>query len=125
VAEKTLEFIVAGVVEGQPTSVIGRCGDVPIHVGDVFDAVFRYKPRRRPDELGDEPVREVEEPAALRVVGIHAYQTCLKTLGEGMTGSLTLEGDGLQFLAPGWILGRKGEGLSSGEQAIRTAVASV
>ncbi len=28
-------------------------------------------------------------------------------LGQGMTGSLTIEGDGLQYLAAGWILGRK------------------
>ncbi len=34
-------------------------------------------------------------------------------MGEGMTGSSTLEGDGLQYLAPGWILGRKTERPSS------------
>jgi hypothetical protein len=122
--DQALEFIIVGVAEGEQYSVIGRCGDTPIHVGDVFDAVFRYKRRRRPDELGDEPVREVEELAAIRVVGIHAYQSCLSTLGEGMTGSLTLEGDGLQYLAPGWILGRKIGSPSTGEQKIRTALAS-
>jgi hypothetical protein len=124
-AEKELEFIVAGIVEGRQYSVIGRCGDVPIHVEDEFDAVFRYKRRRRPDELGDEPVREVEKPAAIRVVGIHAYESCLRTLGEGMTGSLTLEGDGLQYLAAGWILGRKSQSPLIGEQEIRPAVASL
>lgn len=124
-AEKTLEFIIAGVVDGRQYSVIGRCGDVPVHVGDVFDAAFRYKRRRRPDELGDEPVREQEHPTALRVVGIHAYQECLRTLGEGMTGSLTLEGDGLQFLAPGWILGRRSEGPSNGEMTVLPAVATI
>ena len=67
----------------------------------------------------------MEKPAAIRVVGIHAYQRCLKTLGQGMTGSLTLEGDGLQYLAAGWILGRKSETPSNGEQEIRPAVASV
>jgi hypothetical protein len=124
-AEKELEFVVAGIVEDQHFSVLGRCGDVPIHVGDVFDAVFRYKRRRRPDELGDEPVREVEKPAAIRVVCIHAYQRSLQTMGRGMTGSLTLEGDGLQYLAPGWILGRKSEVPSDGEPETATAVASV
>jgi hypothetical protein len=106
-AEKELEFIVDSFVDGEHFTVIGRCGDVPIHVGDVFDAVFRYKRRRYPDELGDEPVREVEKPAAIRVVCIHAYQRSLQTMGPGMAGSLTLEGDGLQYLAPGWVLGQK------------------
>jgi hypothetical protein len=104
-----LEFIVDGFVQGERFTVIGCCGDAPIHVGDVFDAVYRNKRRRYPDELGDEPVREVEKPAAIRVVCIHAYERSLNTLGEGMTGSLTLEGDGLQYLAAGWILGRKSE----------------
>ena len=107
--DQDLMFIVDGIVDGEHLTVLGRCGDAPIHVGDVFDAVYRYKRRRYPDELGDEPVREVEKPAAIRVVCIHAYERSLTTLGEGMTGSLTLEGDGLQYLAPGWILGRKSE----------------
>ena len=123
--EKELEFIVVGFVQGEHFTVIGRCGDVPIHVGDVFDAVFRYKRRRYPDELGDEPVREVEKPAAIRVVCIHAYERSLKTLGEGMTGSLTLEGDGLQYLAPGWILGRKSEVPSTADRGSEPATASV
>ena len=101
-------FIVDGFVQGERFNVVGRCGDSPIRVGELFDAVYRYKRRSR-DQLGDEPVREVEKPAAIRVVCIHAYERSLKALGEGMTGSLTLEGDGLQYLAPGWILGRKSE----------------
>lgn len=105
-----LMFIVDGFVHGEHFTALGQCGDVPIHVGDVFDTVYRNKRRRYPDELGDEPVREVERPAALRVVCIHAYERSLSALGEGMTGSLTLEGEGLQYIAPGWILGRKSEG---------------
>ena len=107
--EKDLEFIVVGLIDGDHVTVLGRCGDAAIHVGDVFDAVFRYKHRRFPEEMGDEPVREVEKPAALRVVCIHAFEMSLETLGEGMTGSLTLEGEGLDYVAPGWVLGRKSE----------------
>jgi len=107
--ERDLEFIVVGVVQGEHFTVVGRCGGVPIHVGGVFEAVYRYKPLRYPDELGDKPVREVEKPAAIRVVCIHAYERSRSVMGEGMTGSLTLDGDGLQYLAPGWILGRKSE----------------
>jgi hypothetical protein len=107
--DQELMFIVDGIVDGESLTVIGRCGDAPIHVGEVFDAVYRNKRRRYPDELGDEPVREVEKPAAIRVVCIHAYEKSLTTLGEGMTGSLALDGDGLQYLAPGWILGRRSE----------------
>jgi hypothetical protein len=107
--DQELMFIVDGIVDGESLTVIGRCGDAPIRVGEVFDAVYRNKRRRYPDELGDEPVREVEKPAAIRVVCIHAYEKSLTTLGEGMTGSLALDGDGLQYLAPGWILGRRSE----------------
>jgi hypothetical protein len=107
--DQELMFIVDGIVDGESLTVIGRCGDAPIHVGEVFDAVYRNKRRRYPDELGDEPVREVEKPAAIRVVCIHAYEKSLTTLGEGMTGSLALDGDGLQYLAPGWILGRRSD----------------
>ena len=109
VIDRELMFIVDGFVHGEHFSVLGHCGDAPIHVGEVFDAVYRNKRRRYPDELGNEPVREVEKPASIRVVCIHAYERSLKALGEGMTGSLTLEGEGLQCIAPGWILGRKSE----------------
>jgi hypothetical protein len=109
VIENEMQFIVVGVVHGEQFTVLGRCGGIPIQVGDLFDAVYRYKRRRSPDELGDEPVREVEQPAAIRVVCIHAYERSLKMLGQGATGSLALEGDGLEYLAPGWILGRKSE----------------
>jgi hypothetical protein len=124
--EKEVEFIVAGTVEGNHRcTVIGRCGDAPIQIGHVFDAVYRNKRRRRPDELGDDPVREVEKPASIRVVGIHAYERCLKTLGQGMTGSLTLEGNGLQYLAPGWLLGRRNEDLPARVEELEAGTASV
>ena len=123
--DKELQFIVGGFVDRDHFTVLGRCGDVQIHVGDVFDEVYRYKRRRYPDEMGDDPVREVEKPAAIRVVCIHAYQRSLQVMGRGMTGSLTLEGEGLQYLAPGWILGRKGEVPSGEEQETKPAVASV
>lgn len=123
-AKKQLEFIVCGFVHGEHFIVLGRCGDMPIQVGDMFDAVYRYKRRRYPDEMGDDPVREVEKRAAIRVVCIHAYQRSLQTMGRGMTGSLTLEGDGLQYLT-GWILGQKSEVPSDGEPETATAVSSV
>jgi hypothetical protein len=122
IADK-LQFIVVGVVHGEQFTVLGRCGDLPIHVGELFDAVYRYNRRSRA-QLGDEPVREVEKPAAIRVVCIHAYERSLKALGEGMTGSLTLEGDGLQYLAPGWILGRKSENPSIESQTPQSASVS-
>lgn len=119
--EQELMFVVDGIVDGASLTVIGRCGDAPIHVGEVFDAVYRNKRRRYPDELGDEPVREAEKPAAIRVVCIHAYERSLTTLGEGMTGSLTLAGDGLQYLAPGWILGRRSESPIANSQVPHSA----
>jgi hypothetical protein len=123
--DNELQFIVDGFVHGERFTVVGRCGDRPIHVGDVFDAVYRYKRRRYPDELGDEPTREIEKPAAIRVISIHAYERCLRALGEGMTGSLTLEGDGLQYLAPGWILGQRSEGPPTADRGAEPAAATV
>lgn len=116
-----LQFIVVGYVRGEHSTAIGRCGDVPIHLGDVFDAIYRYKRRRSPDELGDDPVREEEKPAAIRVVCIHAYERSLKMLGQGTTGSLALEGEGLQYIAPGWILGRKSENPVAESDVARSA----
>jgi hypothetical protein len=116
-----LQFIVVSFVDGDHFTVLGRCGDVAIHVGDVFDAVYRYKRRRYPDQLGDEPGREIEKPAAIRVVCIHAYGRSLERMNEGMTGSLTLEGDGIQYLAPRWILGRKSEAPFNPEPEIQAA----
>ncbi len=116
--DREMMFVVVTHVDapGERVIVVGRCGDVLIHVGELFDIVYRNKRRRYPDELGDDPVREVEKPAAIRVVCIHAYGQSLKALGQGMTGSLTLEGDGLQYIAPGWILGRKSDSVAAESQ---------
>ncbi len=106
------EFIVVGVVEGQDglfpghyCSLIGRCGDVPIPKGETFRAVYHYKPRRYPDELGDEPIRDGENPVRLEVIAIRAHNRMFDQLGQGMTGTLVIRGEGLERLAPGWVIG--------------------
>jgi hypothetical protein len=105
--EATTEFIVDGWVasDSGQYAVVGRRGDEPIEVGDVFDAVFRYKHRNYPDEIGQALVREVEKPASLRAKCIHAYERSLPLLDRGMTGSLVLEGERMESVAPGWVLG--------------------
>ena len=104
------EFLVESLASDPPDrfTAVGRCGDEPIRVDDTFDAVYRYKPRRYPDELSDDPVRESEEPASLRVVCIHAYGRSLRVLGQGMTASIVLEGQGLDHVVAGWVLGKRG-----------------
>jgi hypothetical protein len=106
-AERTVEFLVDGWVLGATGQfhVIGCCGDVPIRVNDTFDAIYRLKPRRFPDQLGDDPIRECERPASIRVESIRAYERDLGMLGEGMTGSLVISGEGIDKLSGGWILG--------------------
>ena len=101
-----IEFIVDGLVKGEHFTVIGCCGDEPIKLGDEFDAVYRLKKRRYPDEMGDEPVREEERPVSLKVICVHAYGRSLPLLGQGMTGSIAVDGRGTESIAPGWILGR-------------------
>jgi hypothetical protein len=111
---KYYEFIVKAIVEGDSNQfhVIGRCGDIPIRIGDRFDCVFCYQPRKYPEEAGRPPVRSMVKEIDLSVVCIHAYQRSLPELGEGMTGSLVLEGVGAVEVTPGWILGRKDKELS-------------
>lgn len=99
----TIGFIVNGVVEGQSGyyHAMGRCGDQPIRVGDVFDVVHQARHAAGVDagELSD--ARTVH----LRVERIQAYQRKLEELGSGMTGTLDLSGQGLEFVTSGCVLG--------------------
>lgn len=104
--DSAIAFIVDGFVQGEHFTAIGRCGDEPIRLGDEFDAIYRLKRRRYPEEMGDEPVREEEYPVSLKVTCIHAYGRSLPVLGQCMTGSITIEGRGAEWIAPGWLLGR-------------------
>jgi hypothetical protein len=101
-----IEFIIDDFARGEHFTAIGRCGDEPIRLGDEFDAIYRLKKRRYPDEMGDEPIREEERPVSLKVSCIHAYGRSLPLLGQGMTGSIAVDGRGTELIAPGWILGR-------------------
>ena len=104
--EPDLEFVVSEYVAGNPGShtVIGRCGDRPIRLGDDFNLAFRAKHRRYPDEIGNRLEREAERPVELRVEHIHAYGRCLEMLGQGMTGAIELSGPDAEKIEPGWTL---------------------
>ena len=106
---RNLEFIIAHYVPGEHFTVIGRCGDLTIRIGDTFDTLARYKRPKTLEDYGREPVQEAEIPVSIRVTCVHAYERSLEALGEGMTGSLALEGDGLEKIAPGWVLERRTE----------------
>ncbi len=110
--DKLYEFLVSSFVQGEHFTVIGRCGDLPICVGDTFDTLYRYKRMKYPDEFDQEPIIEAKSPVILRVTCVHALGRSLDTLGEGMTGSLALEGDGLEKIAPGWVLGHQSDELA-------------
>ncbi|HYT89880.1 MAG TPA: hypothetical protein VEL76_14335 [Gemmataceae bacterium] len=105
-ATKNIEFVVNYVVEGATGTIrpIGRCGDHPIEVGDVFTLVYRNRPRETAEELATAAERIWEHPVALHVVEIQAYGRVLQELGEGMTGSLVLSGEGGRFVQPGFVL---------------------
>lgn len=103
------EFIVSGIVSGESGQlhVIGRCGEKEIFVGDLFRSVFRVRKSKYPSEMGDAPIREPgEHKTALQVKCIHAYGKSLHELGAGMTASLALVGDGVEYVAPGVVLGQ-------------------
>jgi hypothetical protein len=80
---------------------IGRCGDRPIQVGDRFETI--HAPaiilRGAYQGLGE------ASPVKLRVERIQAYQRQLDKLGEGMTGTVDLRGEGLDRVVPGAVLG--------------------
>lgn len=103
------EFIVNGFLEGfaGELQVIGRCGDAPIRVGEVFDRV-----RDKVD--GELPVK-------LEVAAIHAYGRLLAELGIGMTGTLDVRGEGVDLLRPSSVLVVKG---SNGAMASASPVSA-
>lgn len=99
------EFIIMGVVEGCHCRAIGRCCDVPIRVGDQFNAVYRYKPPVTLEDYAKEPELEGEERrVSLRVEAIQSYERPVSHLSPGMTGTLQISGTGCNFLGPGWVL---------------------
>jgi hypothetical protein len=101
-----LEFIIVGVAQSgkERLTLIGRNGDASVRLGDTFDSLIRYKRRKFPEEMGDESVKLAEMPVSLRVVDIQAYGRQMQSLGQGMTGSLAVEGEGIGSMAPGWVL---------------------
>ena len=55
--------------------------------------------------MGDEPVRIEEKPVRLEILEIQTHNRSFDKLGQGMTGALFVKGDGLDRLAPGWVIG--------------------
>jgi hypothetical protein len=102
-----VRFFVNGTVKGEQHHVIGRCGDVPIRRGEVFQIACRYKQRQRLEDFATPPELVESIPISLRVLEIQAYDQTLDELGEGMTGSLVLDGDGWERICPGTILEAK------------------
>jgi hypothetical protein len=86
------EFIISGVTAGVAGvyHVVGRCGDVPLQVGDVFDQF----------DVASEPAH----PVNLHISRIVAYQRSLEELGSGMTASLDVQGQGAELLRPHGVL---------------------
>ena len=104
------EFIVVAVVRGHDNLIagdygvlVGRCGDAPIPKGTIFSAIYEYG---YPNGLGALPVRLDENSVRLEVVEIQTYNRSFDQLGEGMTGSLIVRGDGLDRLRTGWVVGQ-------------------
>lgn len=100
------EFFIIGVVEGQHCWAIGRCGDLPVRVGDVFDALYKYEPPASLDAYAHKANRSNGEiHVALRVEAIQAYGREIDHLSPGMTGTLVLSGAGGQQLEADMVLG--------------------
>lgn len=115
------EYFVAGFIQGREFHVVGRNGDSPIEVGDTFDAIYRYEYRTSPDGLSVDAIRFAEKKASIRVVGIFAFNRDLNLLGQAMTCRLTLEGEGIEHIGPGWVLGHRSS-LASSQNGSASAV---
>ncbi len=100
------QFFIDGYVAGESGlhTVIGRNGDLPIRLGDVFTLVARYRPRCYPDDYSKAPQVEIKNRVNLQIVCLQAYRHELDELSGGMTGSVALIGEGTDMLGPGWVL---------------------
>lgn len=106
------EFLIDQVVWNEDNALpgpyailVGRCGDFPIRKGDVLHAVYRYKTGRYPEEMADAPIRLDQTPVRLEISEIQTHNLSLDLLGQGMTAAIFVRGDGLDRLAPGWVIG--------------------
>lgn len=112
-AEQTPEFLIDKVLwnednalAGRYAVLIGRCGESPIRKGDVFREVYRYKPGRYPEDMGAASNRLDSIPVLLVVAEIQTLNRPLELLGQGMTGAIFVQGDGLDRLAEDWVIGQ-------------------
>jgi hypothetical protein len=99
-----MEFIIEYIVKGETGrhTLIGRCGDTPVRVGDEFHAAYHYENFNSAESA----VRRVEEREVTVCVNeIHAYGKSLEAMGQGMTGSVVVSGTGIEKLMPGMVLG--------------------
>jgi hypothetical protein len=114
-------FIVEYVVKDSENyfHAIGRCGDGPIQIGDEFIRIHAPSLRDRSTYKG----MGESSPVKLRVERIQAYQRELSMLGQGMTGTIDLRGEGLNRVIPGSVLGipARGEGVQPPVQAAQKA----
>lgn len=89
-------FVVGNIVseEDKELTILGRCGDIPLRLGDKFYMVFCYE-RGGIESIG-QPKQVVKQyPIELEIKEIFSYDYFLDELGQGMTGRLKLSGNGL------------------------------
>lgn len=115
-------FIVNSVVEGRSGRVhaIGRCGDAPIRLGDVFE-VLHPAPQAADADVGDLCGGTAVH---LQVERIQAYRRTLQELGSGMTGTIDLCGRGSELVESGCVLGAGVSPVRTAEQSAGNRVGS-
>jgi hypothetical protein len=109
-----IEFIVEGFLTGfaGELRIIGRCGDVSIRIGDVFD------------KLRDKT--DATRTVRLEIVAIQAYGRNLQELGFGMTGGVDVRGEGVEWIRPYSVLtGRTADEPAARDSAATAAAAQV
>ena len=92
------EFLIAVAKENL---VMGRNGDVPISIGDVFTRMVYYIPKKPPYEESSKI--DKEQNIEIKVVKIYAYGRDLNELSGLTTGAILVTGE-TDKLRSDWVL---------------------
>jgi hypothetical protein len=96
-------------------TITGRVFNGVVNVGDLFVMSYLIKH----ESLDLTPIRVPASEIYLTVTGIEAYGQKLDALDEGLTGLITVCGNGIELLRPEMSIGC-GNGVSLGEKSMDT-----
>ena len=88
-------FVYKCAMHGNQMVIDGRCNHGPITLDSRFNVICEVKSQRSAEAYGPS-VRKVLYNVSLFTSRIYMYGTYVNELSEGVTGRLTVEGEGLE-----------------------------